>query len=132
MEIQKNDLKRAIKVVSALPFYPTSKNKSTIFFPIEKDNKEITDGQFTLNVKPKGGAAGCLRAGLAIEYTQDKVVKCFLAYADLSYSPLFDLDEYLSLQDTVHLNKNDAEYLRSLNSYLTPNDYILAQFTIEK
>ena len=124
MEITRENIKKAIKLLKKIPYNPTDKNKSFLFLPIEP--KKIENDAFVLDVKTSKGAASCLKAGLIIDKDENETV-IRLGYAQTEYATKLDLDDYLDLQDHKY-NKKDLEEVCTYDCFILRQEYLVGLF----
>lgn len=134
MLITINEMKKYIKLLRNIPYYPLTE-KSTIFFEISVD-KTVENGGFVRDVRQNNdGAAGTLKPGLILSAEKnDKgkyITQVSLAYAQVEYSPEFDMGTYLDLiADRGSVSKKDRDLLTALDAKLVKSEYIYAEFEI--
>lgn len=134
MLINENELKKYVKRLESVPFAPVAKSSATFFFGIDT-GKTVDDGQFVMEVKDKKetGSAASVKPGLVLLKEEDAkgrlYTKVVLAYADINYSPKFNLDAYLDFVE-AKINKKDRALLTELDAYLVKPEYIFAEFEI--
>ena len=124
MEINRENIKKTIKLLKKIPYNPTEKNRCYLFFPLEARTSN-NDGMF-LDVKTSKGAASLLRSGLILERGCDGTsVK--LAYVQTDYCPKFDLSDYLDFQDH-RFSKKDLEEVCSYDCLIVRGEYLVGSF----
>ena len=134
MLINENELKKYAKRLENVPFAPVAKSSAAFFFGIDT-GKTVDDGQFVMEVKDKKetGSAASVKPGLVLLKEKDAkgrlYTKVVLAYADINYSPKFNLDAYLDFVE-AKINKKDRAFLTELDAYLVKPEYIFAEFEI--
>ena len=83
--------------------------------------------------KKETGSAASVKPGLVLLKEEDAkgrlYTKVVLAYADINYSPKFNLDAYLDFVE-AKINKKDRAFLTELDAYLVKPEYIFAEFEI--
>lgn len=129
-----NEMKEYIKLLKEIPYRPI-REKSTLFFEI--DTGKTTDtGDFVMETKQNdSGASGLVHPGLILSVQETEKGKVFtdvsLAYAQIEYSPKFNLDSYLDLvKNTGKVSDKVRNKLTSLECLLVKKDYIIAEFEI--
>ena len=134
MKISMDNIKRYIKMLKELPYLPVD-SKSTLFFEIDT-GKTVDTGDFVMEMKTTdAGAAALVRPGLMLSLDITEKGKPFtnvyLAYAQIEYSPKFNLGSYLDLVKSIgKVSKGTREDLTQLDCLLIKQDYILAKFEI--
>ena len=124
MEIKRENIKKTIKLLKKIPYNPTDKNKSFLFFPLEP--KTVETDAFVLDVKTSKGSASCLKAGLVIEKVEESTT-IRLGYAQTEYATKFDLEDYLDLQDHS-FSKKDLDDVCIFDCFILRNEYLIGLF----
>lgn len=134
MNITMKDMKKYIKLLQNIPYYPLH-DKSTIFFEIDT-GKTVDNGGFIMEIKQtESGAKALVRPGLILSAYETEKGKHFtqvsLAYAAIDYSPEFNLDSYLDLiAGKGSISKKDRDILTTLDAKLVKMNDILAEFEL--
>lgn len=128
--LTKEELKKFIKNAKKIKLEQTLK-KSYIFFPIEMERTEEVDG-FSLTIKPNLVAGSKMEhtPGIILVPTQEECADVNLAYANLNYSPDFDLVQYMELVDCT-CSKDFKEMISELDCKLVASEYISISFEIK-
>lgn len=126
--IKKDELKKAIKTLKEIKLNTISK-KAHIFFPIDTERQEDFDG-LELTIKHKGVASKKVQTpGLVISKDEQDKTMIVLAYADIDYSPEFDMIQHLEILD-MRISKDLRAFLIENECLLIKEDYISGYFSL--
>lgn len=127
-KIKKEDIGKSIRYLKSIDFKQYSK-KSYIFLPIENTRNEDFDG-LEMIIKGTGTASKKeYMPGLILISNEEKGTSVELAYANIDYSPAFDMVQFLELTGE-NISKNLKEFLSEYETLLVNTDYIAATFDI--
>lgn len=125
--LQKSELKRFKSLLTKDVKVESTLKKSFIFFPIDASRVEDIGG-FDLNIKSTGTASRQeLTPGLMITPKDDYGFDVDLSYANISYSPKFDMLQYLELVD-CKCSKELRTLLTETECLIVPLEYVMASF----
>ena len=128
--INTNEVKEVAKLLSTLK-YDTFSDKSRLFFPIDASYEKDLDG-FQLSSRTSrvpGGSKNPLTPGLILINCGDGKADVKLAYADLTYSPSFDMIQHSEILGHS-LSKKLKEVLSETETYIVLNDYVSLVFNL--
>lgn len=126
--IKKEEIKKAVKLLKEIKTN-TVRSKAELFFPIDTNRQEDFDG-FELTVKHTGMASKKVQTPGLILYKDDQGKPgVMLAYADVDYSPQFDMIQHLEILDEK-IGKDLRSFLIENECLLVKEDYISGYFNL--
>ena len=126
--IKKENIKKTLKLLKEIKLNDLEK-KSQIFFPIDTERAEDFDG-LELAIKHNGTASKkVLTPGLVISKDEQGKTLIILAYADVTYSPEFDMIQHLEILDTK-ISKELRAFLVEAECLIVKEDYISGYFSL--
>jgi len=129
MEIEIKNIQEARKLLSKIPYNPTGKIKSSLFFPIDASAALNNDEKgIILTEKADYGSGSYLKAGLILERIGGKTIPYF-GYCTTEYAKEFDLRTYL--QVLSKMNEKEISKLAEYKCYFVNDSYLMAEFDME-
>lgn len=128
MKLDRKDIKKTVKMLMDIKYEPADRELSYIFFPIDSSLGKDIDGLEFISKSTVRGIKEVLTPGLILSKENNETV-VNLAYADVKYSPHFELIQYMDITNQT-LNKNLEEFLNNNDCLIVGTEYVKAKFKL--